>query len=213
MADKYPSAEVIGTDISPIQPNWVPPNCHFYLEDAHAEWVEKKASLDFVHIRGLYGSITDWPQLYKEAYRALAPGGWIEHLEFDITPYSHVPEVMGDKDHIFKQWSGILLSAMDRTGMTGRIGMDGNIRKHLEGAGFVDIVEKTYRIPCGQWDHDLKQKEIGALNLLFMDKGLEGFALFLLTKIMGWEYTEITMFVTRMRRALRDTKSQAYYLV
>jgi hypothetical protein len=25
-ADEYPNAEVIGTDISPIQPSWVPPN-------------------------------------------------------------------------------------------------------------------------------------------------------------------------------------------
>ena len=25
-ADEYPNTEVIGTDISPIQPTWVPPN-------------------------------------------------------------------------------------------------------------------------------------------------------------------------------------------
>lgn len=25
-ADEFPSAEVIGTDLSPIQPSWVPPN-------------------------------------------------------------------------------------------------------------------------------------------------------------------------------------------
>lgn len=25
-ADEHPGAEVIGTDISPIQPKWVPPN-------------------------------------------------------------------------------------------------------------------------------------------------------------------------------------------
>lgn len=28
--DKYPSATVLGTDISPIQPNWVPPNVSLY---------------------------------------------------------------------------------------------------------------------------------------------------------------------------------------
>lgn len=25
-ADEYPETEVIGTDISPIQPSWIPPN-------------------------------------------------------------------------------------------------------------------------------------------------------------------------------------------
>lgn len=33
-ADESPSAEVIGTDVSPIQPNWVPPNVKFELDDA-----------------------------------------------------------------------------------------------------------------------------------------------------------------------------------
>ncbi|EXA29949.1 hypothetical protein FOVG_18627 [Fusarium oxysporum f. sp. pisi HDV247] len=33
-ADQYPNAEVIGTDLSPIQPDWVPPNVRFELEDA-----------------------------------------------------------------------------------------------------------------------------------------------------------------------------------
>lgn len=28
-ADAHPSAEVNGIDFSPIQPSWVPPNCHF----------------------------------------------------------------------------------------------------------------------------------------------------------------------------------------
>lgn len=29
--DEFPSAEVIGTDISPIQPSWVPPNVKLYV--------------------------------------------------------------------------------------------------------------------------------------------------------------------------------------
>ncbi len=31
IADEYPEAIVIGTDLSPIQPGWVPPNCRFYV--------------------------------------------------------------------------------------------------------------------------------------------------------------------------------------
>lgn len=29
-ADEFPDAEVIGTDVSPIQPSWVPPNVQLY---------------------------------------------------------------------------------------------------------------------------------------------------------------------------------------
>ncbi|KAF5963772.1 methyltransferase [Fusarium bulbicola] len=51
-ADEYPNAEVIGTDISPIQPDWVPPNLKF-----------------------------DWSALFKEAFRVCKPGGWVESYE------------------------------------------------------------------------------------------------------------------------------------
>lgn len=30
MADKFPMANVIGTDLSPIQPSWVPPNWYVH---------------------------------------------------------------------------------------------------------------------------------------------------------------------------------------
>ncbi|KAJ3525708.1 hypothetical protein NM208_g11523 [Fusarium decemcellulare] len=213
MAEYYPSAGVIGTDICAIQPEWAPPNCMFFLEDAQLEWPDFEASLDFIHIRALYGSIDNWPRLYRKAYRTLVPGGWIEHFEFDITLYSQAPEVRDDEDHIFKQWSRVLLEAMDRAGKTGRIGMDGNMRKYVEEAGFVDIVEKNYRVPCGEWMTDTKLKDIGFLNLLFWEQSLEGFALFLLKEIMGWEYTEITTFVARMHSALSDAKTQPYCLM
>jgi SAM-dependent methyltransferase len=43
-AELYPGAEVIGTDISPIQPAWVPPNCKFEIDDAEKEWTYKQVS-------------------------------------------------------------------------------------------------------------------------------------------------------------------------
>jgi SAM-dependent methyltransferase len=38
MADKFPDCEVIGTDLSPIQPELVPPNCKFYVDNYEDEW-------------------------------------------------------------------------------------------------------------------------------------------------------------------------------
>ncbi|KAG8362495.1 hypothetical protein FVEN_g62 [Fusarium venenatum] len=52
-ADQYPNAEVIGTDLSPIQPSWVPPNVKFDLEDATRDWSWSENSFDFVHMRYL----------------------------------------------------------------------------------------------------------------------------------------------------------------
>jgi trans-aconitate methyltransferase len=36
-ADAHPSADVLGVDLSPIQPAWVPPNCRFTVDDCTSE--------------------------------------------------------------------------------------------------------------------------------------------------------------------------------
>ncbi|KAH7122102.1 putative SAM dependent methyltransferase [Dactylonectria estremocensis] len=213
MADAYPSTEVIGTDISPIQPGWVPPNCSFHLDDAQLEWTYPPGTFDFVHIRALYGCIDNWTELYRQAHKALVPGGYLEDFEMTITLYSDLPEIRDDPEHIFKKWSKLFLEAMDRIGKTGRIGVEGNMRKHMEKAGYVDIVERSYQVPVGGWSSDPKQKKIGTYNLAFLDESLEGFALFLLKQIMGFSYEEVQVFVAKMRNAIRNTKIRPYYLV
>ncbi|KAH7629410.1 hypothetical protein B0T09DRAFT_401080, partial [Sordaria sp. MPI-SDFR-AT-0083] len=73
-----------GTDISPIQPSWVPSNARFEIEDAKKEWTFQPNYFDYIHIPWLTGTIADWPALYKEVYKCTAPGGWIEHLDDDV---------------------------------------------------------------------------------------------------------------------------------
>lgn len=67
-ADQFPNAHITGTDLSPIQPQWVPPNCHFEIDDAESDWTFKKNSFDYVHARALYGALADWPAFYRQAY-------------------------------------------------------------------------------------------------------------------------------------------------
>lgn len=39
MSDEFPDSEIIGTDLSPVQPTFVPENVHFYIEDAYVSIV------------------------------------------------------------------------------------------------------------------------------------------------------------------------------
>jgi ubiquinone/menaquinone biosynthesis C-methylase UbiE len=34
MGDEYPESQIVGTDLSPIQPSYVPPNVRFFVEDS-----------------------------------------------------------------------------------------------------------------------------------------------------------------------------------
>jgi hypothetical protein len=48
--------------------NRVPPNVNFQIDDCELDWTFEKESFDYIHIRGLQGSVKDWPRLLKQAY-------------------------------------------------------------------------------------------------------------------------------------------------
>jgi hypothetical protein len=58
-----------------LQPNLngVPPNCKFEIDDCASEWTFQVDSFDFIHVRGLYGCIRDWPEFYREEYKYVYP--------------------------------------------------------------------------------------------------------------------------------------------
>jgi hypothetical protein len=64
----YPSARVIGNDLSPIQPGFVAPNAEFVIEDFEEEWEYSENKFDFIHGRTLTGAVKDWPGLFKKAH-------------------------------------------------------------------------------------------------------------------------------------------------
>ena len=66
-ADQYPSAQIIGFDLSPVQPERAVPNVRFEIKDAcDPDWGYEKDSLDFIHVRAMYGCIADWPAFYQQ---------------------------------------------------------------------------------------------------------------------------------------------------
>lgn len=83
-ADAHPEAEITGVDLSPIQPSFIPPNCRFVIDDVESPWEYPRDHFDFVHMRCLYGSISDWPALFRQAFTHISPGGWIESSEIDM---------------------------------------------------------------------------------------------------------------------------------
>ncbi|KAF5247073.1 hypothetical protein FAUST_925 [Fusarium austroamericanum] len=69
MADLHPSAEVVGVDLSPIQPNFVPLNCRFEVDDINKEWTYPDNKFDFIHLRYMTGTVPNWKDLLQKAQR------------------------------------------------------------------------------------------------------------------------------------------------
>ncbi|TAQ87311.1 hypothetical protein B7494_g4367 [Chlorociboria aeruginascens] len=67
IADAYPSAEVLGVDLAAIQPDWVPPNCRFEIDDVEEIWTYRE-NFDFIHARDFLFSISDWEKLVRQCF-------------------------------------------------------------------------------------------------------------------------------------------------
>jgi hypothetical protein len=67
-ADEHPSASVLGVDLSPIQPQHVPVNCSFRVDNAEEDWILEE-KYDFIHLRAMILAIKNWPRLIQQAFR------------------------------------------------------------------------------------------------------------------------------------------------
>ncbi|RYP67149.1 hypothetical protein DL769_005827 [Monosporascus sp. CRB-8-3] len=205
VADEYPSAEVIGIDISPTQPTWVPPNLRFEIEDAQLDWTFKPESFDFIHIRYMYGAIDDWPKLYRQIYRFLKPGGWFQHLEPDIEMRSEDPNLEIGEDHIFKQWAQVFYGAGDKLGRTFKV--TENMKSWAHDAGFTGVVHKEFKVPLSPWPKDDNLKQQGMYCGYYLDLSLDGFAIYPIGQILGWSFEEVQVLVAKMRAAVRNPRN------
>jgi ubiquinone/menaquinone biosynthesis C-methylase UbiE len=161
VAELYPSAEVIGTDISPVQPKWVPPNLTFEVDDLEAKWLYEPDSYDLINIRFMFVAIKDWPAILAQAYRTLKPGGYVELSELGATPEATNPDY--PQPVVIFQWLELLRDALAKMGMHLRIAH--TFKDMVIEAGFIDVVETKFEVPWGTWPKDRKAKTIGFWHL------------------------------------------------
>ncbi|SPN99226.1 related to TAM domain methyltransferase [Cephalotrichum gorgonifer] len=208
MADQFPEAEVIGIDLSPTQPAWVPPNCRFEIDDASLEWTFADSSFDYIHIRFMAGCFEDWVKLYKQCYRCLKPGGYLEHQDFSLVVRSDDGSVPDDS--VWSEWASIFGEAGKKAGRTFEVIDDENYAGWMAEAGFADVRTETIKTPLGGWAKDERWKEVGRFNRLGMETSLEGYTLYLLTTVMGWKYEEVQVWLARVREALARKSYHGY---
>lgn len=208
-ADEHPGASVIGTDVSPVMPTWVPPNLSFEIDDANQVWTFKDDTFDYIHLRAMFGSIADWAAFYREAYRCCKPGGYLEdhtnsvHFQSDdgsVTPESP----MG-------QWTKVFWEGGKKFGRTFRVVEDSIQEKYMREAGFVDIVVKDIKCPVGGWPKDKRLKEIGLFTKLVLDTDMEGYLLYMWSAVMGWTPPQIQVYMAHLRKQLNDPKVHSWY--
>lgn len=209
MADTFPSAEITGVDLSPIQPSWVPANCKFVIDDFEQEWTWPLDHFDYIHARNLEACFADLPGTMKEAFKHTKPGGFIEVLEFETEMQSQT-QALSD-DHVYKRWNRAMVLAADRMGKPTHNVARGATKTALEEAGYVDLVHERFKVPLGDWAADPKLRRIGRCTHDWVDESLETFGLYIFKEFVGMSYAECQLMFAEYRAAMKDPKLQSFY--
>ncbi|KAF5002116.1 hypothetical protein FGRMN_599 [Fusarium graminum] len=208
-ADSFPKTHVIGTDVSPIQPGWIPPNLRFEIEDCTQEWTFAPNSQDYIHFRWLVGSIVDWEQLFKQAYACLKPGGYVESHE--ALSRMDCDDGSITEKSAMNQWGKFFIEGGKKIGRSFTIVEDGVQRSAMEKAGFVNLEENNFKVPIGGWPKDVKMKEIGRYAQATLEQDIEGYVLFMANTVEGWTKEEVEVYISLLRRELHAGKMHPYY--
>ncbi|KMP02853.1 hypothetical protein CIRG_02545 [Coccidioides immitis RMSCC 2394] len=204
-ADRHPSSAVTGTDLSPIQPTLVPPNLSFEIDDCCDEWLYALESFDFIHVRGLYGSVSDWDEFYVRAINHLKPGGYIEQAELSVNAKSDDHSTDGT---VMEEWARAFFDAGDALCKSFRT-VD-EAKSKIIAAGFEDVTEHRFKCPIGEWPENPRLKELGKVMRLYLEEGVEDCSARLLPEVLMWSTEQVKDIQDRMRKALRDNAIHSY---
>ncbi|KAI0473172.1 methyltransferase domain-containing protein [Xylariaceae sp. FL0804] len=198
VAEEFESATIVGTDLSPVQPELVPPNVHFYIHDARINdwwWPEP---FDYIH---------DFEQdIAHKAFAHLEPDGWFEAQEL-------LPTLCCDDDSMPDDWAPKVL--MEDLGECARVekrplDIIKTYKQGLTNAGFVDVTEQVYKIPVNGWPKDRNWKTLGDLWHSNCQDGVQAIAMALLHRVRGLKQHQIEIHLMRSRRELSDKSVHAY---
>ncbi|KAL0767978.1 hypothetical protein CaCOL14_008953 [Colletotrichum acutatum] len=198
-------AQVLGLDLSLIQPKLIPTCVRFERADVEAPLPAAEQTFDLVHIQMLLGSIRDWPDLYRKSFRHIKPGGYIEQVEIEWIPRSDDNTLTPDSPLVF--WGENLRHAMHRYGQSIDI-ID--TKKELHAAGFTDITEKMIRLPTNPWSQNPMEEELGRWFNLGLTHCLEGLTLAPFIQVERWPKHDVDRLVDDLKKEICRLNVHAY---
>jgi hypothetical protein len=157
-------------------------------------WVFPLDSFDFIHVRELFGCVSDWDDFFAQAYAHTKPGGYVEICEHSVEPTADDGTL--NDESFMTIWGKTIVEMGEKYGKGFSIWRES--KACLERAGFVDVVEKRFKWPLNEWPSPevmprdnyggktWKQlRQLGRWNQLRLHEGVEGYTLRILTTTGG----------------------------
>ncbi|CAN8096542.1 unnamed protein product [Discula destructiva] len=169
-AKQHPNSQVIGTDISLIQPTEaLPPNLSFVREDSEELWVfDKPSGFDYIRWRLMFSCFNDFEAMFAKVLEHLKPGGWAEFHEssLELVPADEAAAVVLRNSTLQKCFDLMLQAGIN---MGRDFDAPRKFKRWMIEAGFEDVIEKQILVPVNPWPLDRRDKYLGkwfCLNLL-----------------------------------------------
>ncbi|KAF5000744.1 hypothetical protein FGRMN_1512 [Fusarium graminum] len=202
LADNYPNSQFHGMDLSPIQPDWVPENAIFFVDDIEHEagWTYPEDTFDYIHLRHVVNSLRDRELVWDRIWKHLKPGGYVEIQEFQYVPACDDDSC--DGPYALRDFARYLEDGMAALGSEYQGVL--HVERELHEAGFVDVTTKNYKCPIGPWAKKQRLQECGHVMRDAIMWGLVGLTRRPYRDGLGWTSLQIEMFLIEVRKALME---------
>ncbi|KAI2602466.1 S-adenosyl-L-methionine-dependent methyltransferase [Hypoxylon sp. NC1633] len=205
-AAQHPGSQVIGTDLSPIQPQFLPENCKFEIDDAEDEWTYTDP-FDFIHGRALMSCFNDPSAVVRQGFENLVPGGIMEFQDA-LFPMNYIGEP--PTESALYRWNEMMIEGVTKLGRSWSNVQ--HYRRFFEESGFENIVEKRFYWPTSPWAKGKYFKTVAAYFQEDMLAGLEAMSLRVLG-VLDMTPDQVREFVDEVKKDFRDTNVHAYLTV
>lgn len=203
-AKRNPESNVIGTDLSLIQPPWKPDNCAFFRDDIEDAWIFD-APFDYVHLRMMFSCFTNPREVMKSIFTNLQPGGWVEYQDYICDMYCIDDTFEGGA---YQRYCQLMRDAAETLGRD--FNQATKYKDWLMETGFVEVTEKIVPCAANPWPVDPAEREKGKYMLESNTLAIEGASLRVLQKGCGMEVNEILEFIEQVKRNMADRNVHIY---
>ncbi|KAK7420635.1 hypothetical protein QQX98_002629 [Neonectria punicea] len=210
MGDQYSSANILGVDLSPIQPDWLPANVRFMVDDVESPWLHPRNHFDYIHTRHTVMAIKDWNRLFRRSLEHIKPGGWMELQEIHHKPHSASRNGVVPPEHPIAKYWQLVNDGLGALGVNFHAAAGGRLAAMMREAGFVNVTERVFHVPLGTWPKNKVLKTVGLYWRTILMDGMQAIALGPLTRGLGWDREQVELFLVDVRRAYTNNTMLMY---
>ncbi|CZR53555.1 related to methyltransferase [Phialocephala subalpina] len=213
-AEQYPNCKVLGSDLSPIQPELYSLPTPF--NDIDDEWIYPQP-FNFIHSRLMVFCLRN-------------P---LSVIQKPTTP-STIPQLQSPRQRSLSHPTGIVLSSYPLQRHRRRMDLPPTLQLHplpphgllspqpplrnpkaydslvFEEVGFVDVQEIRVEWPIGGWAKSRYHKQLGMWYKADLEMGLEGLTFGLFTRVLGMKKEDVETFLVDVSRDINDKNIHAY---